>query len=262
MTLCDWNVPQPERGEQGGPVSVQRPDPPSDAAATRAATERLIEAVSGLDPAAVTEPSLLPGWTRGHILTHLARNADALVNLLTWARTGVEAPMYESDEARDKDIEEGAGRPLSEQLDDLRLAAERFALTVEEMPPQAWAAQVRTRHGRVCPAAELPAKRLTEVLLHRIDLGIGYTCDDLPSDFVDRELAFVIDGLSGHEGIAAVRLRDTGSSREWLIGASAEPELTVSGSARQLLAWVTGRGGGEELTREPDLPLPVLPPLG
>ncbi|MCQ4081438.1 maleylpyruvate isomerase family mycothiol-dependent enzyme [Streptomyces sp. RB6PN25] len=243
-------------------MSVQRPDPVSDAAAARAATERLTEAVSGLDPAAVTEPSLLPGWTRGHVLTHLARNADALVNLLTWARTGEEIPMYPSDEARDKDIEEGAGRPLDEQLDDLRLTAERFALAVEEMPPQAWASQVRTRHGGVYPAAVLPAKRLTEVLLHHVDLGIDYTCDDLPPDFVERELAWLIDGLSGHEGIAAVRLRDTGSGEEWLIGASAEPELTVAGSARQLLAWVTGRSKGEKLTREPDLPLPVLPPLG
>lgn len=243
-------------------MSVQRPDPISDAAAARTATERLTEAVSGLAPEAVTEPSLLPGWTRGHVLTHLARNAEALVNLLTWARTGEETPMYPSEEARDKDIEEGAGRPLDEQLNDLRLTAERFALAVEEMPLQAWAAQVRTRHGGVYPAAELPAKRLAEVLLHHVDLGIGYTCDDLPSDFVERELASVIDRLSGHEGIAAVRLRDTGSGEVWLIGASAEPELTVAGSARQLLAWVTGRGRGEELEREPDLPLPVLPPLG
>jgi maleylpyruvate isomerase len=243
-------------------VSVQRPDPVSDAAAARAATERLTEAVSGLAPAAITEPSLLPGWSRGHVLTHLARGADALVNLLTWARTGEETPMYASEAARDKDIEDGAGRPLDEQLDDLRLTAERFAVAVEEMPPQAWATQVRTRHGGVWPAAELPAKQLAEVLLHHVDLGIGYTCDNLPSDFVHRELACVIDGLSGHEGIAAVRLQDTGSGEEWLIGASAEPELTVGGSARRLLAWVTGRSKGEGLTREPDLSLPVLPPLG
>jgi maleylpyruvate isomerase len=100
------------------------------------------------------------------------------------------------------------------------------------------------------------------VLLHHVDLGIGYTCDDLPAAFVERELASVIDGLSGHEGIAAVRMRDTGSGEEWLIGASTEPELTVGGTACQLLAWLTGRGTGETLAREPDLPLPVLPPLG
>ena len=44
---------------------------------------------------------LLPGWTVGHVLTHVARNADAYTNLLTWARTGVETPAYASPEARE-----------------------------------------------------------------------------------------------------------------------------------------------------------------
>ena len=48
-------------------------------------------AAAELDPGQVAGPSRLPGWSRGHVLSHLARNADALVNLLTWARTGIEA---------------------------------------------------------------------------------------------------------------------------------------------------------------------------
>ncbi|MDF3288694.1 maleylpyruvate isomerase family mycothiol-dependent enzyme [Streptomyces silvisoli] len=243
-------------------MTVQRPDPVSDAAATREATQQLIEAVSALDPSAVAEPSLLPGWSRGHVLAHLARNADALVNLLTWARTGEETPMYSSEEARDKDIEEGAKRPLPEQLDDLRRSAERFDQAVAAMPPQAWAAQVGTRHGGVLPAAEIPAKRLAEIHLHHVDLGIGRSCVDLPDDFAAREVASIIDRLSGREGVAAVRLHDTETGETWDIGAAESPDLTVSGTTRALLAWVSGRGGGEELSRDPDVPLPTLPPLG
>ena len=71
--------------------------------------QRAVEqAAARLEPAQVTEPSRLPGWTRGHVLSHLARNADALVNLLTWARTGVETVMYASAEARDEEIAETA----------------------------------------------------------------------------------------------------------------------------------------------------------
>lgn len=243
-------------------MSAQRPDPARDAADVRQATNELIEAVAVLDPSAVAEPSRLPGWTRGHVLTHLARNADALVNLLTWARTGEESPAYPSQEAREKDIEDGAGRPLAEQLDDLRLAADRFAMAVEDMPPQAWAAQVRTRLEGVLPAAEVPALRLTEVYLHHVDLGIGYTCADLPAGFVTRELGSVIDHLSGREGIAAVRLRDTETGATWDIGATTEPEITVTGPPGALLAWVTGRSDGKDLSAEPAAPLPVLPPLG
>lgn len=243
-------------------MSVQRPDPEHDAAEVREATRRLIVAVSALGAEAVAEPSLLPGWTRGHVLAHLARSADSLVNLLAWARTGEETPQYISAEAREKDIEEGAGRPLPEHLDDLRMSADRLDRAIEELPLAAWASQVRTRSGKVVPAAEIPYLRLIEVRFHHVDLDIGYTCDDLPADFADRELAGVIDDLSGHEGVAAVRLLDTDYGESWVIGAASEPEMTVRGPRRALLAWVTGRSDGRGLAAEPDLPLPVLPPLG
>jgi maleylpyruvate isomerase len=243
-------------------VSVQRPDPEHDAAEVREATRQLLDAVSALGPGAVTEPSLLPGWTRGHLLTHLARNADSLVNLLTWARTGEETAQYLSSDARDKDINEGAGRPLPEQLDDLRTSVDRLNRAIEELPPAAWASQVRMASGRVIPAAEIPYIRLMELYFHHVDLDIGYTFDDLPPDFADRELAGAIDDLSGHEGVAAVRLLDTDSGERWVIGAASEPEMTVSGPRSALLAWVSGRGDHRGLTVEPELPLPALPPLG
>ncbi|MFJ4846076.1 MULTISPECIES: maleylpyruvate isomerase family mycothiol-dependent enzyme [unclassified Streptomyces] len=243
-------------------MSVQRPDPEHDAAELRQATERLIDAVSVLAPTSVAEPSRLPGWTRGHVLTHLARNADSLVNLLIWARTGQEVPQYASGESRDRDIETGAGRPLAEQLDDLRGSAARLATAIEEIPPQCWASQVVMRSGHVIAAAEIPYARLMEIYFHHVDLGIGYTCEHLPVPFSVRELAAVIDDLSGHEGVAAVRLHDTDSGEKWVIGAAPEPELTVSGARHALLGWITGRSDGKDLDVQPDVPLPVLPPLG
>ncbi|MFD3453590.1 maleylpyruvate isomerase family mycothiol-dependent enzyme [Streptomyces sp. NPDC058691] len=243
-------------------MSVQRPDPEHDAAELRQATERLIDAVSALPPTGVAEPSRLAGWTRGHVLTHLSRHADSLVNLLIWARTGEEVPQYASGESRDRDIEDGAGRPLAEQLDDLRISAARLATAIEETPPQCWASQVVMRSGHVIAAAEIPYARLMEIYFHHVDLGIGYTCEHFPVPFSVRELAAVIDDLSGHEGVAAVRLHDTDSGEKWVIGAALEPDLTVSGARHALLAWVTGRSDGQDLGVQPDVPLPVLPPLG
>ena len=75
-----------------------------------AAVDRLLESASGLSDEQVREPSLLPDWTKGHVLTHVARNADGLRNLLIWAQTGVETPMYPSAEDRAADIEAGASR--------------------------------------------------------------------------------------------------------------------------------------------------------
>jgi maleylpyruvate isomerase len=243
-------------------VTVQRPDPERDTAAVADATDELIQAASALSAAELAEPSLLPGWTRGHVLAHLAGNADGFVNLLTWARTGEETPMYGEGDARDRAIEEGAARPPEEQLAALRESAERFAQAVAQLPPAGWAAQVVLRSGRVIAAAEIPWRRLVEVRLHHVDLGIGTGCGDLPADFAARELACIADGLTGHEGVASVRLQDTADGSEWTIGAAAEPEIEVSGATGPLLAWLSGRGTGEDLSVTPERPLPVLPPLG
>lgn len=243
-------------------MTVQRPDPERDAAEAAAATEQLIDSAAKLSAEDLAGPSLLPGWTRGHVLAHVARNADALVNLLEWARTGEETPMYPDAATRDRDIEAGAPRPLDEQLADLRDSAARFASAAAELPPAAWAGQVAMRSGRVVAAAEIPWLRLVEVRLHHVDLDAGHGTDDLPADFADRGLAAVVDRLAGHEGVAAVRLRDTGSGAVWDLGAAAEPELTVAGPARALLGWVSGRTTGDGLDVTPaEHPLPVLPPL-
>src|SRR5262249_42377492 len=100
------------------------------------ATQRVLATAEGLtDPASA---SALPGWTQGHVLTHLARNADGLGNLLTWARTGVPTPQSPSGDARAAAIEDGAGRPLTEQVADLRDSSARFASMAAELPAEAW----------------------------------------------------------------------------------------------------------------------------
>jgi maleylpyruvate isomerase len=85
-----------------------------------AAADRVLVTATALSDAQAREPSLLPGWSRGHVLTHIARNADGLRNLLIWARTGAETPMYASAESRSADIEAGAGRPAAELAADVR----------------------------------------------------------------------------------------------------------------------------------------------
>ncbi|MGH3319683.1 MAG: maleylpyruvate isomerase N-terminal domain-containing protein, partial [Streptosporangiaceae bacterium] len=87
------------------------------------ATDRLVATIDGLSDEDVRGPSLLPGWTRGHVLAHIARNADAMRNLVTSARTGADIPMYPSRERRDADIERDAPRPSAEHRRDLAESA-------------------------------------------------------------------------------------------------------------------------------------------
>src|SRR4051794_27212625 len=136
------------------------------------ATEALLRTAEGFDDGAVTGPSLLPDWTRGHVLTHLARQADAMTNLLTAARTGEEMPAYPSPEARVEGIAAGAGRPLAEQIADIRDAHERMADAAAAMTGEAWTFHIPARNQI---AAMLPWVRLREVEVHHVDLDAGYT---------------------------------------------------------------------------------------
>ena len=45
-------------------------------------------------------PSLVPGWTRRHVIAHVGYNARALTRLLEWAATGIETPMYAGADQR------------------------------------------------------------------------------------------------------------------------------------------------------------------
>jgi maleylpyruvate isomerase len=45
-------------------------------AETEAATARYLQALTVLRGADVRAPSLLPEWSRGHVITHVSRNAD------------------------------------------------------------------------------------------------------------------------------------------------------------------------------------------
>jgi maleylpyruvate isomerase len=219
------------------------------------ATARLLETARKLDDAAVTGPSLLPGWTRGHVLTHLARNADACVNLLTGARTGADRPMYPSPEQRNADIEAGARRPVAEQISDLTAAAERFDAAAAQMPAGAWAAIIRWRGGHTRPAAYVPWARLSEVELHHADLDAGYRPADWPDAFVHRLLHDLAADLA--EAMAPVRLHATDLDHELTIGT--DPAVTVSGSGHGIAAWLSGRADGADLAVTPDGPLPTVP---
>ncbi|MGW3093669.1 maleylpyruvate isomerase family mycothiol-dependent enzyme [Streptomyces sp. NPDC001102] len=222
-----------------------------DLASVRDATDRLLTAVAQLDNASVAEPSRLPGWTRGHVLAHLARNADALVNVLEGR------PMYVSGEARDADIERDAPRPLQAQLADLRESADRFQAA--GAAPADWSRTVELRNGVTDSASRVPFRRWAEVELHHVDLGIGYELEHLPEPFTEREIVFLADRFSGHPDVPPTRLTD--GTRAWRTGReAADAEITVTGPAPELLGWLAGRRDGAGLTVRGGS-LPGLPPL-
>lgn len=233
-----------------------------DIARLGVATGRLDETVAALPEAALSEPSLLPGWTRAHVLTHLARNADGMRNLLLSARSGKPVGLYASRAVRDADIEAGSSRPPDVIGDDLRVASQRLAFEIDAMPVEAWSSVVEMAPGTgkspSFRASSVITFRLFELEVHHVDLAAAYGYADVPPElvggFVERSI-----GLLGDRAPSA-RLEATDSIASWDLGAG-EPATVVAGPAPQLLGWLLGRSDGSGLQTPDGAGVPTIPTL-
>jgi maleylpyruvate isomerase len=178
--------------------------------------------------------SALPDWTRAHVVAHLARNADALVNLLTWARTGVETPMYPSRAVRDAGIAETAALPPAKLRGDYVAACDRLAQAIEGMPADAWPAEVRNGQGAPVPASTVPWMRAKEVWVHGADLRAGLTFADLPADFCAALVDDVLGLFAAREQAPDVTVVATDVHRTWGSGG-----VRIEGPATAVAAWLT-----------------------
>src|ERR1700757_4550924 len=102
------------------------------------ATQRLLDTARIITEPDLRAPSLLPGWSRAHVLAHVARNADALRSLLTGARAQQQRSAYASAQARDDDIETSAVRASRELMTDLADSAMALRTMIRQLPDEAW----------------------------------------------------------------------------------------------------------------------------
>jgi maleylpyruvate isomerase len=207
-----------------------------------AANDRLLATAASLSDADVLAPSRLPGWSRGHVLVHVARNADSHLNLLTWARTGIVTPQYPSMAVRERQIESRAALPAAELVADIKDSVARLDAAIRDLPDQAWQAPVGGLRPPPHPAWYILVRRLRELGMHHVDLGAGHHPSDWPAAFVRREL-HDCHRMWGHEHSTVGAVRFTGSSLPpW-------PDLgqgpAVEGAPTDILAWLTGRSAGE-----------------
>jgi len=215
-------------------------------------TRRLLAGVAALPDAALDGPTALPGWSRRYLLSHVAANADALRNLVHWARTGEERRMYSSPEQRDADIAEGAQLPAAEIRARLESSAQALATDLDTLPGQAWDAKIITAQGLTRSASEIPWMRVREVYIHAIDLDAGTTWTDLPPEFLADLLDDVTTRRSSKGGGPALAVAATDTGHTWEVAGAGAP-LPVSAPLADLAAYLTGRPA-PELTAAPPLP--------
>ncbi|MDL2078245.1 maleylpyruvate isomerase N-terminal domain-containing protein [Streptomyces sp. GXMU-J15] len=160
----------------------------------RTGTELLLDAVAGLDEKDFAAPSVLPGWTRKHLVAHAAANADALGNLVHWAATGERTPMYASAQERAEGIAKGPMLSAGELRAWLTDSARKLTAGLDALSDEQWRSEVVTAQGRTVPATEIPWLRAREVCVHAVDLGTGVvTFADLPKGFLVALVAEIRD---------------------------------------------------------------------
>jgi maleylpyruvate isomerase len=195
------------------------------------AQARFDAAIAALTDEDVRRASALPDWTIGHVLSHVARNADSHVRRTDAAQRGEVVEQYPGGfEGRAAEIESGAHRSASELIDDVRVSGAAVLAGWRSVPDEAWDAMTTDVGGRDRPLRQLVGRRWQELEVHVIDLGAGITYADWPEEFVS---------------VWRPRLRDHFGDK-----VPASTALTD----REELAWLYGR--------YPRADLPVLPPWG
>lgn len=204
-------------------------------------------------------PSLVPGWSRRHVVAHVGLNARALTRLTTWAATGVETPMYASPAERDAEIELAATLPARALRHLSAHAAVHLDVEWRDLPDDAWSATVRTALGREVPARETVWMRTREVWIHAVDLDAGGSFRQLPAELVDALLDDVVGAWTRRqaaEGLPAVALEPTDRPADARRAVPGGDAVVVRGRAADLAQWATGRGARDVTTADGVVPPP------
>ena len=189
------------------------------------AHQRLLASLENLTDEQCRQDSLLPNWSRGHVLTHLARNADSHVHLFQSAVRGEVGNQYPSIEKRNTDIESGSSRNANEIVVDLRVSIYGLEAAWASANEKVWSGQGRGLSGNVIEMFSIVFMRWREVELHHADLNIGLNYDDMTSLYVRLEL---------DQQIMFWRSRKP-------MGMTDLPEIAKKLSPSKRLAWLMGR---------------------
>jgi maleylpyruvate isomerase len=220
----------------------------------RRGTAYFAQHLAQLSDEALDADSLLPGWSRRHVLAHLGHNAAALCRLMDWATTGVETPMYESTEQRAREIDEGATLSAAGLRNLFDHSVARLEDKWRHAPASAWSAQVRTAQGRLVPASETAWMRTREVWIHAVDLGNGGRFGDFPLVVLESLLDDVVAMWRRKDvgGGLVLRVEDRNSVA---VQPDSQPLGTVAGSLAAVTRWAVGRGASRvEISGDLDVP--------
>jgi maleylpyruvate isomerase len=198
-----------------------------------ASHQRLLQTLDGLTDEQCRQPSLLAGWSRGHVLSHLANNAYSHLRMFVAAGRGEETEQYEGGRpTRDAQIEAWAGLSAHELVGHVRASIYALEGAWASATPTTWTGFGIKSHaaGARVAITDLMLMRWCETEVHRsdlnlADLNLNYSFESWDATFVRFELD---------------RQLMIWNSRKSM-GLTVLPEVAAKLSPNHRLAWLLGR---------------------
>jgi len=217
----------------------------------RQGTSLCREAITALGDSEFAQDSSLPGWSRAHVVAHLALNARAHLNLVHWARTGIETPMYASPAERAEGIERMSHEPPRKLREEFEDSARAWDEAFDAVQGDEWSAMVKSAQGQPIPLSIVPWLRSREVMIHALDLRSSVTWADIPDDYAQALITNIAKDRSRRADGRALTLDD--NSRQWEIAGAGVP-LQVTSTTAGIAAYLSGRPGPTVHVADADVP--------
>ena len=178
---------------------------------------RLLDGLAPLADDDFLAPSLLPRFTRGHVVTHLANKAKAHVALFGGPAAGEVRRLHPVGYDADVAADSGASRSAVELRADLQDSFKLLEVAWAALDDEMWDGLGEMTAGPRT-MTEIITHHLRNVEVHHVDLDIGYRTSDWPTLFVEGELAKRLDALPGRAAHADLLA--------WLLDRGSAPDLT------------------------------------
>ncbi|MBB3610443.1 maleylpyruvate isomerase N-terminal domain-containing protein [Rhizobium sp. BK602] len=213
--------------------------PASELQWARLGTAYFARQLNELSDEALDRPSLVPGWTRRHVIASVGFQARALARLVEAARLGKHEETLEEPEAQNEDVIFGATLPDHALRYLFKHSEVHLNVEWRDLDERGWRSRVKSLAGDVVDIGDTPWLRARAIWLCAVDLDNGASFLDFPPEIADRLLRDVAEELAAHGGQFSCTLKPTDRSGFIRVGSGGQ---VISGRIADLLRWLTGRG--------------------
>jgi maleylpyruvate isomerase len=179
-------------------------------------------------------PSTLPGWSRGHLLAHVAGICAALARQVEYGRRGETVELYDGGvEGRNQAIDLAAGHALAQHRDDVDAALQRALAAFDALAEAEWQTPIAFRDGVIFDAG-LALWR--ELVIHTSDLDAGTGPETWNREFC----SYLFDFLAARVPSGMRLVLQPVALPPLSLGAGGST-VAVSGMVTDIAAWLAGR---------------------